>query len=129
SGDTVLIVPAIAGGATLAAEAELSKAELIRYDRHLIMPEVGPGGQKKRKPASVLCVGAGGLGSPLALYLAAAGVGRIGLVDFDVVDESNLQRQIIHDTDGVGTSKLASAKKRLTALNPFIEVELHPHRL
>ncbi len=110
-------------------ELELTKAELARYDRHLIMPEVGPEGQKKLKNAAVLCVGAGGLGSPLALYLAAAGVGRIGIVDFDVVDESNLQRQIIHDTPSVGTSKLASAKKRLTALNPFITVETHDMRL
>jgi molybdopterin/thiamine biosynthesis adenylyltransferase/rhodanese-related sulfurtransferase/molybdopterin converting factor small subunit len=128
-GDTVLIVPAIAGGATLSADAELSKAELIRYDRHLILPEVGPEGQKKLKNSSVLCIGAGGLGSPLALYLAAAGVGRIGLVDFDVVDESNLQRQIIHDTSSVGTPKLASAKKRLLALNPHIVVETHEMRL
>jgi molybdopterin/thiamine biosynthesis adenylyltransferase/rhodanese-related sulfurtransferase/molybdopterin converting factor small subunit len=128
-GDTVLIVPAIAGGATLAPEAELTKAELIRYNRHLILPEVGPAGQKKLKNSSVLCVGAGGLGSPLALYLAAAGVGRIGIVDFDVVDESNLQRQIIHDTPSVGTSKLASAKKRLLALNPFITVETHETKL
>jgi adenylyltransferase/sulfurtransferase len=128
-GDTVLIVPAIAGGATLAAGAELTKAELIRYDRHLIMPEVGPEGQKKLKNSSVLCIGAGGLGSPLALYLAAAGVGRIGLVDFDVVDESNLQRQIIHDTAAIGTPKLASAKKRLLALNPYIKVETHEIRL
>jgi adenylyltransferase/sulfurtransferase len=128
-GDTVLIVPAIAGGATLAAEAELTKAEMIRYDRHLIMPEVGPEGQKKLKNASVLCIGAGGLGSPLALYLAAAGVGRIGLVDFDVVDESNLQRQIIHDTAAIGTPKLVSAKKRMLALNPYIQVETHEIRL
>ncbi len=128
-GDTVLIVPAIAGGATLSAEAELTKAEMIRYNRHLIMPEVGPEGQKKLKNASVLCIGAGGLGSPLALYLAAAGVGRLGLVDFDVVDESNLQRQIIHDTAGIGTPKLVSAKKRLLALNPYIQVETHEIRL
>jgi len=127
-GDTILIVPAIAGGSAT-AEAELTKAELARYDRHLIMPEVGPEGQKKLKNASVLCVGAGGLGSPLALYLAAAGVGRIGIVDFDTVDESNLQRQIIHDTQSVGTSKLVSAKKRLLALNPFISVETHEMRL
>jgi adenylyltransferase/sulfurtransferase len=128
-GDTVLIVPAIAGGATLAAEAALSKAELRRYDRHVILPEVGLEGQKKLKRSAVLCVGAGGLGSPLALYLAAAGVGRIGIVDFDVVDESNLQRQILHDTPSVGTSKLESAKKRLLALNPHIEVETHELKL
>ena len=128
-GDTVLIVPAIAGGSTTVAETELTKAELIRYNRHLIMPEVGPEGQKKLKNSSVLCIGAGGLGSPLALYLAAAGVGRLGLVDFDVVDESNLQRQIIHDTAGIGTPKLVSAKKRLLALNPYITVETHEIRL
>ena len=127
SGDTILIVPAIAGGST--AVEELSKAELARYDRHLIMPEVGPEGQKKLKNASVLCVGAGGLGSPLALYLAAAGVGRIGIVDFDKVDESNLQRQIIHDTASVGTSKLKSAEKRIKGLNPFVNVELHETKL
>ena len=113
----------------MAADAELTKAELIRYDRHLILPEVGPEGQKKLKNSAVLCIGAGGLGSPLALYLAAAGVGRIGIVDFDVVDESNLQRQIIHDTPSVGTSKLQSAKKRLLALNPFITVETHETKL
>ncbi len=128
-GDTVLIVPAIAGGATLAADAELGRAELARYHRHLILPEVGPDGQKKLKNSSVLCVGAGGLGSPLALYLAAAGVGRIGIVDFDAVEESNLQRQILHDTPSVGTPKLASAKRRLEALNPHIAVETHETRL
>jgi len=128
-GDTVLIVPAIAGGVTLAAEAELSREELRRYDRHVILPEVGLAGQKRLKSASVLCIGAGGLGSPLALYLAAAGIGRIGIVDFDVVDESNLQRQIMHDTPSVGTSKLESAKKRLLALNPHVKVELHETRL
>ncbi|MDE2142562.1 MAG: molybdopterin-synthase adenylyltransferase MoeB, partial [Elusimicrobia bacterium] len=109
----------------MSPNAELTKQDLLRYNRHLIMPEVGPEGQKKLKNSSVLCIGAGGLGSPLALYLAAAGVGRIGLVDFDVVDESNLQRQIIHDTAAIGTPKLVSAKKRLLALNPHISVETH----
>ena len=127
-GDTILIVPAIAGGSTAAPEA-LSKAELARYHRHLILPEVGPEGQKKLKNSAVLCVGAGGLGSPLALYLAAAGVGRLGLVDFDAVDESNLQRQILHDTPSVGTPKLESAKKRLLALNPNVRVETYETRL
>ena len=87
--------------------AELSKAELKRYHRHIILPEVGLEGQKKLKNSAVLCVGAGGLGSPIAMYLTAAGVGRIGIVDFDVVDESNLQRQIMHDTPSVGTSNLS----------------------
>jgi adenylyltransferase/sulfurtransferase len=125
-GDVLLIVPAIAGGSDAAG---LTRAELARYHRHLIMPEVGLEGQTKLKNASVLCVGAGGLGSPLALYLAAAGVGRIGIVDFDTVDESNLQRQILHDTPSVGTSKLASARKRLTALNPHVTIETHETRL
>jgi len=129
SGDVILIVPAIAGGAATAAETALSREELRRYDRHVILPEVGLEGQKKLKAASVLCVGAGGLGSPLALYLAAAGVGRIGLVDFDVVDESNLQRQIMHDTPSVGTPKLESARKRLLALNPHVAVETHETKL
>ena len=110
-------------------ELELTDAEKRRYDRHLILPEVGSAGQKKLKNSAVLCVGAGGLGSPLLLYLAAAGVGRIGIVDFDVVDESNLQRQIIHDTASVGTSKLDSAKARLLALNPHITVETHEMKL
>jgi sulfur-carrier protein adenylyltransferase/sulfurtransferase len=92
---------------------ELTKDEIKRYSRHLIMPEVGVDGQKKLKAGSVLCIGAGGLGSPAAMYLAAAGVGRIGIIDFDVVDFSNLQRQIIHGTKDVGRSKLASAKDRL----------------
>lgn len=127
-GDTILIVPAIAGGSTAAPEA-LSKAELARYHRHLILPEVGPEGQAKLKKSSVLCVGAGGLGSPLALYLAAAGVGRLGLVDFDAVDESNLQRQILHDTPSVGTPKLESAKRRLSALNPHILIETYETKL
>src|SRR5499427_9214205 len=103
--------------------SDLSRAELLRYGRHLILPEVGLDGQKRLKASSVLLIGAGGLGSPLALYLAAAGVGRIGLVDFDVVDYSNLQRQILHGTPDVGRPKLQSAKDRLKALNPHVEVE------
>lgn len=103
----------------------LSNEEIARYSRHLIMPEVGMDGQRRLKQGSVLLIGTGGLGSPLALYLAAAGVGHIGLVDFDVVDESNLQRQIVHGTDRVGTPKTESAKKRLQDLNPFIEVSTY----
>jgi adenylyltransferase/sulfurtransferase len=102
--------------------ATLSNDEILRYSRHLIMPEVGMAGQQKLKAARVLCIGAGGLGSPLALYLAAAGVGTLGLVDFDVVDLTNLQRQIIHTTDDVGRPKLDSAAEKLTAMNPFINV-------
>ena len=103
----------------------LSNDEVKRYSRHLIMPEVGVEGQEKLKNGSVLCIGAGGLGSPAALYLAAAGVGRIGIVDFDVVDFSNLQRQVIHGTPDVGRSKLASAKDRLLALNPHITIDTY----
>ena len=103
----------------------LNNQEVARYSRHLIMPEVGMSGQLKLKAASVLCIGAGGLGSPVALYLAAAGVGRIGIVDFDIVDFSNLQRQIIHGTPDVGRSKLDSAQDRLTAINPEITVVKH----
>jgi sulfur-carrier protein adenylyltransferase/sulfurtransferase len=103
----------------------LTNDEVKRYSRHLIMPEVGVEGQEKLKKGSVLCIGAGGLGSPAALYLAAAGVGTIGIVDFDVVDYSNLQRQIIHSTPDVGRSKLASAKDRLVALNPHLAVETY----
>jgi adenylyltransferase/sulfurtransferase len=102
--------------------ATLSNDEILRYSRHLIMPEVGMAGQQKLKAARVLCIGAGGLGSPLALYLAAAGVGTLGLVDFDVVDFTNLQRQIIHTTNDVGRPKLDSAAEKLTAMNPFIQV-------
>ena len=125
AGDVVSIVPSVAGGAPTAAEAlpELTNAEVQRYSRHLILPEVGPEGQRKLKAGKVLCVGAGGLGSPAALYLAAAGVGTIGIVDFDAVDISNLQRQILHGTPDVGRSKLQSAKDRLTALNPEVHVE------
>ena len=108
---------------------ELTHEEVKRYSRHLIMPEVGMTGQKKLKKASVLCVGAGGLGSPLAFYLTAAGVGRIGIVDFDVVDFSNLQRQILHTTEDVGRPKLDSAADKLKALNPNVNVELHETRL
>ena len=103
----------------------LSNEEVKRYSRHLIMPEVGVEGQEKLKKGSVLCIGAGGLGSPAALYLAAAGVGTIGIVDFDVVDFSNLQRQVIHGTSDVGRSKLASAKDRLLELNPHINIETY----
>src|SRR5213593_1218698 len=107
----------------------LSPQETQRYSRHLIMPEVGMEGQKRLKAASVLLVGAGGLGSPLGLYLAAAGVGRIGLIDFDVVDFSNLQRQILHGTPDVGRPKLQSARDRLTAINPEVKLDLYETRL
>ena len=106
-----------------------SHAELIRYSRHLALPNVGPEGQTKLKAARVLLVGAGGLGSPAAMYLAAAGVGTLGIVDFDVVDESNLQRQIIHGTAAVGASKLESAEQRLKDLNPHVSVEKFDQRI
>ena len=114
-GDTISIIPSVAGGAPTAVEtaAPLTNDEIKRYSRHLIMPEVGVEGQRKLKAAKVLCIGAGGLGSPVAMYLTAAGVGTLGLVDFDVVDFSNLQRQILHGTPDVGRSKLASARDRL----------------
>ena len=104
---------------------ELTTDELSRYSRHLILPEVGMEGQQKLKAAKVLCVGTGGLGSPLAFYLAAAGIGTLGLVDFDVVDASNLQRQIIHSTKDIGRKKLDSAAEKLTALNPALNVVKH----
>src|SRR5690606_40611237 len=104
---------------------ELSKEEIARYSRHLILPEVGLQGQKRLKAASVLLIGAGGLGSPLGMYLAAAGVGRIGIVDYDVVDESNLQRQIIHGTKDIGRSKLESAKETLLDINPYIRIDTY----
>src|SRR6186713_3260993 len=139
SGDTVSIIPSVAGGApstpapsesrrTSAAQEplpELSGDEIKRYSRHLIMPEVGVEGQRKLKAAKVLCIGAGGLGSPAAMYLAAAGIGTLGIVDFDVVDFSNLQRQIIHGTPDVGRAKLASAKDRLVDINPHIQVDTY----
>ncbi len=108
---------------------ELSGDEIKRYSRHLIMPEVGVEGQRKLKAAKVLCIGAGGLGSPAAMYLAAAGVGTLGIVDFDIVDFSNLQRQIIHGTPDVGRPKLQSAKDRLNALNPNVHIETYDEAL
>ena len=130
--DTISLVPSIAGGAALTApplskEAApaLSNEEILRYSRHLIIPEVGMEGQQKLKAAKVLLVGAGGLGAPLGLYLAAAGVGRIGLVDFDVVDFTNLQRQVIHSTKDVGRKKLDSAAEKMLAINPHISIDRH----
>ncbi len=134
--DTVSIVPSVAGGSGATAEAArpaalppLSPDEVSRYSRHLIMPEVGMDGQQKLKAARVLCVGAGGLGSPASLYLAAAGVGTIGLVDFDTVDRSNLQRQILYSTADVGRRKLDAAAERLRGINPDLRVIQHETRL
>ncbi len=129
SGETVMIVPSIAGGNSVAearstgGPPELTTEEYQRYSRHLILPEVGLEGQRKLKNTRVLTIGTGGLGSPLGLYLAAAGVGTLGIVDFDVVDRSNLQRQIIHGTKDVGRAKIASAKDRLEDLNPNVKIE------
>jgi adenylyltransferase/sulfurtransferase len=134
NGDTLSIVPSIAGGATnvapverdaavAAPPSELSKDEILRYSRHLIMPEVGMEGQLKLKNAKLLLVGTGGLGAPLGLYLAAAGVGRIGLVDFDIVDFTNLQRQVIHGTRDVGRKKLDSAADRMRDINPNVQID------
>jgi sulfur-carrier protein adenylyltransferase/sulfurtransferase len=143
-GDTVSIVPAIAGGVEVAGAARagvggggegaaqppsLSHAEISRYSRHLIMPEVGMEGQRKLKAARVLLIGTGGLGAPLGMYLAAAGVGTLGLVDFDVVDESNLQRQIVHGTKDVGRPKIESARDRLRDINPHVNIEGYDTRL
>ena len=113
----------------MSLSGRLSNQEVARYSRHLIMPEVGMEGQLKLKASSVLCIGAGGLGSPVAMYLAAAGVGRIGIVEFDIVDYSNLQRQVIHGTPDVGRLKLDSASDRLNAINPEIHVETHNEAL
>jgi adenylyltransferase/sulfurtransferase len=110
-------------------EVQLNKEEYERFSRHLILPEVGLEGQKRLKAASVLCIGTGGLGSPLLLYLAAAGIGRIGIVDFDVVDRSNLQRQVIHGTSWVGKPKIASAKDRIQEINPYCQVDLYETRI
>ena len=130
SGDVLTIVPSIAGGSpALVSEAALSQAEVLRYSRHLLLPEVGVAGQRKLKSARVLTIGAGGLGSPLSLYLAAAGVGTIGIVDFDVVDLTNLQRQIVHGTSTLGQPKLESAEARLSDVNPNVRIEKHETRL
>jgi len=134
AGDTVSIIPSVAGGVEIAEKGpssvsaelpQLTNDEINRYSRHLIMPEVGVDGQRQLKAAKVLCVGAGGLGSPVAMYLAAAGVGTLGIVDFDVVDFSNLQRQILHGTSDVGRSKLDSARDRLHDINPEIEIKTY----
>src|SRR5438445_3886762 len=110
------------------SDVRLSSEEMTRYSRHLMMPEVTPEGQRRLKAARVLCIGAGGLGSPAALYLAAAGVGSIGIVDFDDVDLTNLQRQILHGTKDIGRAKLESARDRLRDINPEIGIELHQCR-
>ena len=133
-GDTLMIVPSIAGGATTEADVAnelppLSSEEIGRYSRHLIMPEVGLEGQRRLKAASVLMIGTGGLGAPLGMYLAAAGIGRLGIVDFDLVESSNLQRQIIHGTKDIGRRKVDSARDRLADINPHIKIEPHETRL
>src|SRR5205807_5370456 len=145
-GDTILIVPSIAGGAAVLDETAgempanrrhdvapalpmLSNEEVARYSRHLIMPEVGMTGQRKLKAASVLMIGTGGLGAPTGMYLAAAGVGTLGIVDFDVVDASNLQRQIVHGTKDVGRPKIESARDRLSDINPNVKIEAYETRL
>jgi molybdopterin/thiamine biosynthesis adenylyltransferase/rhodanese-related sulfurtransferase/molybdopterin converting factor small subunit len=139
-GDALMIVPSIAGGATTEENIPtpastgdelpaLSNQEIARYSRHLIMPEVGMEGQRRLKAASVLMIGTGGLGAPTGMYLAAAGVGRLGILDFDVVDESNLQRQIIHGTRDVGRPKTESARDRLRDINPHIQLDTHEERL
>ncbi len=121
NGDEVAVIPALAGG----APATLTPEMVERYSRHLIMPQVGSIGQRKIIESSALIIGAGGLGSPVALYLALAGVGRIGIIDFDVVDRSNLQRQILHQTDDIGKRKVISAQETLYAHNPNVNVEVH----
>jgi sulfur-carrier protein adenylyltransferase/sulfurtransferase len=133
-GDTISIIPAIAGGAATEAEVSaglptLSNEEIARYSRHLIMPEVGMEGQRKLKAARVLMIGTGGLGAPTGMYLAAAGVGTLGVVDFDVVDASNLQRQIVHGTKDVGRPKIESARDRLSDINPHIKIDAYETRL
>ena len=130
-GDTLMIVPSVAGGSarTDPHDVTFSSDEFARYSRHLIMPEVGLEGQKAIKSSSVLIIGAGGLGSPSATYLAAAGVGRIGIVDFDTIDKSNLHRQILYSEQDVGKSKAEVAKERLLKVNPNISIELHKVRL
>ncbi len=132
--DVVSIIPSIAGGVenvlrTVGEEIQLSNDEVMRYSRHLIIPQVGMEGQKLLKASKVLIVGAGGLGSPLALYLAAAGIGQIGIVDFDVVDLTNLQRQILHSTGDIGKSKLESARESIHGINPHVNVCTYRTRL
>lgn len=128
-GDTISLVPSIAGGSTVveapSAAEPLTKDEILRYSRHLIIPEVGIEGQQKLKAAKVLLIGAGGLGAPLGLYLSAAGVGTIGLVDFDVVDFTNLQRQVIHSTKDVGRNKIDSAAEKMQGINPGLKIVKH----
>ncbi len=134
-GDTLMIIPAVAGGAHASADKEpgpkvsFSSSEFARYSRHLIMPEVGLEGQSKLKSASVLIIGAGGLGTPSATYLAAAGVGRIGIVDFDVIEKSNLHRQVLYTEQDIGKGKADIARERLLEINPNIKVEVHKVRL
>jgi molybdopterin/thiamine biosynthesis adenylyltransferase/rhodanese-related sulfurtransferase/molybdopterin converting factor small subunit len=135
-GDTLMIIPAIAGGAHAAADDEeqgekvsFSSSEFARYSRHLIMPEVGLEGQGKLKSASVLIIGAGGLGTPSSTYLAAAGVGRIGIVDFDTIEKSNLHRQVLYSEKDIGKSKAEIARQRLLEINPNVSVEVHKVRL
>ncbi|MFQ5651799.1 MAG: molybdopterin-synthase adenylyltransferase MoeB [bacterium] len=127
-GDVISIIPSVAGGSE-AGNGELSNEEIERYSRHLIMPEVALAGQKRLKRASVLLVGMGGLGSPAAMYLAAAGVGRLGIVDFDVVDSTNLQRQVIYSTGDVGRPKLHAAVERLQGINPNLEIDCYETKL
>jgi adenylyltransferase/sulfurtransferase len=126
-GDEVAVIPALAGGADAAPRriGALTPEQVNRYSRHIIMPQVGPSGQRKIMEASVLIIGAGGLGSPIAVYLALAGVGKIGIVDFDTVDISNLQRQILHQNGDIGKPKAISAKETINAYNPDVEVVTH----
>ncbi|HYM16625.1 MAG TPA: molybdopterin-synthase adenylyltransferase MoeB [Dehalococcoidia bacterium] len=134
-GDEVAVIPAMAGGADASASSDgatprrkigaLTAEQVNRYSRHIIMPQVGPSGQRKIMESSVLIIGAGGLGSPIAVYLALAGIGKIGIVDFDTVDISNLQRQILHQNDDVGKPKAISAKETINAYNPDVEVVTH----
>lgn len=126
---TISIIPAIAGGSGAAADITFSKEEYARYNRHIIIPDFGLEAQKKLKAAKVLVIGSGGLGSPLLLYLAAAGVGTIGIVDFDTVDDSNLQRQVLFGTEDIGKPKAEAAQKRLQSLNPYINIEIYKTQL
>ncbi len=128
-GDTIMIVPSIAGGSPAGAAEVFERAEITRYARHITLPEVGWEGQQRLRNARVLVIGAGGLGSPIGLYLAAAGVGTIGLVDFDDVDLSNLQRQVLYATDDVGRAKVDAARERLQGVNPHVRIVPHRVRL